>query len=100
MIAYNYFFVVEADRVNDAIQYLWTVFERLPYNRVREEARKATRASDRSIRNPPLSTSVAVTSHRHPDASHAGFPSAGADGSGRRVPLYVPSPCLSTRLST
>ena len=51
VIAYNYFFVVEADRVNDAIQYLWTVFERLPYNRVREEAHKATRASDRSIRN-------------------------------------------------
>ena len=51
VIAYNYFFVVEADRVNDAIQYLWTVFERLPYNRVREEAHKATRTSDRSIRN-------------------------------------------------
>ena len=26
VIAYNYFFVVEADRVNASIQHLWTIF--------------------------------------------------------------------------
>lgn len=51
VIAYNYFFVVEAERVNGAIQHLWTVFEGLPYDKIREESHKATSASDRSIRN-------------------------------------------------
>ncbi|MBS4941452.1 MAG: hypothetical protein KHZ68_07290 [Rothia mucilaginosa] len=41
VIAYNYFFVVEADRVNASIQHLWTIFDRLPYKGVQAESSKA-----------------------------------------------------------
>lgn len=51
VIAYNYFFVVEADRVNASIQHLWTIFDRLPYKGVQEESSKALRTSNHAIRN-------------------------------------------------
>ena len=51
VIAYNYFFVVEADRVNASIQHLWTIFDRLPYKGVQAESSKALGASNRAIRN-------------------------------------------------
>ncbi len=50
VIAYNYFFVVEADRVNASIQHLWTIFDRLPYKGVQEES-SGLRTSNRAIRN-------------------------------------------------
>ena len=51
VIAYNYFFVVEADRVNASIQHLWTIFDRLPYKGVQAESSKALRTSNHAIRN-------------------------------------------------
>ena len=51
VLAYNYFFVVEADRVNASIQHLWTIFDRLPYKGVQAESSKALRTSNHAIRN-------------------------------------------------
>ena len=51
VIAYNYFFVVEADLVNASLQHLWTIFDRLPYKGVQAESSKALRTSNRAIRN-------------------------------------------------
>lgn len=51
VIAYNYFFVVESNRVNGSIQRLWTLFNKLPFNEIEPEAHAVVRISHASVRN-------------------------------------------------
>lgn len=49
VLAYNFFFVAEAERVNETIKKLWGTFEKLPYAKVTSTAQQATSASNSAI---------------------------------------------------
>jgi len=46
VLAYNYFFVAEADRVNLVIKKLWSTFEEKPFAQVTNTAKEATHVSN------------------------------------------------------
>ena len=74
VLAYNYFFVAEADRVNLVIKKLWSTFEEKPFAQVTNTAKEATHVS-----NYAMVRSLTVAIFGHYRADHA-----------RRHPARVP----------